>query len=97
MEIRQEIDDRKLTFYLEDERERLGEIHSIFAGKDKVIIEHTEVAEKHEGKGLGKKLIQAVIDYVQEHDLKLIPLCPYANAFFKKNYDTYKDLLWSIN
>lgn len=97
MHVQQEGDSKKIVFYIEDNGQRIAEIHSIFAGGDKIIIEHTEVNESHEGKGLGKILVLAVIDYIKENNLKVIPLCPYANAFFKKNYDTYKDLIWSIN
>lgn len=96
MEILKQGDDKKITFYMEENGKRIAEIHSIFAGGDKIIIEHTEVNEDYEGKGLGKMLVLAVIDYVKENNIKVIPLCPYANGFFKKNYETYKDILWSL-
>lgn len=96
MQVLQETNDKRGSFYIEENGKRVGTIEYVFAGGDKFIIEHTEVDESQEGKGLGKILVQATIDYAREHNYKIIPLCPYAHAFFKKRMDEFGDLLWKL-
>ncbi|MCL1672009.1 GNAT family N-acetyltransferase [Elizabethkingia ursingii] len=62
------------------------------AGEDKIIIDHTEVDEAFGGKGIGKQLVNAGVDYARENNIKIIPLCPYANRVLHSS-DEYKDIL----
>jgi len=57
-----------------------------------MIIDHTEVIEKHEGKGIGKQLVITAIDFARQHGMKVLPICPFANAIMAKAVE-YKDLL----
>jgi len=50
-----------------------------------IIIDHTEVSDEARGTGLGEKLVKAIVDYAEEHEQKIMPLCPFANAQFKKH------------
>lgn len=95
MHVQQEGDDKKARFFIEENGVRIGNIEYVFAGTDKFIIEHTEVNEGHEGKGIGKILVEAAVDYARANNLKIIPLCPYANALFKKRAGEFADVLWS--
>ena len=52
------------------------------AGPSKMVIEHTEVDEAYEGKGLGRQLVKAGVNYSREHEIKILPLCPYAKRLF---------------
>jgi predicted GNAT family acetyltransferase len=54
------------------------------AGTEKMIIEHTEVDASLEGKGVGKKLLETLVQYVRQESIRVIPLCPFANATFKR-------------
>ena len=63
---------------------KLGEMAYVMAGEHKLIIEHTEVDDSLGGQGVGKKLLTELVKYVREHDIKVLPLCPFANAMFKK-------------
>jgi predicted GNAT family acetyltransferase len=47
---------------------------------NKMIIEHTEVDESLEGKGVGKQLVYTAVEYARNHNLKIVPLCPFAKA-----------------
>lgn len=87
----QEGDDKKARFYIEEDGVRIANMEYVYAGTDKFIIEHTEVNETHEGRGLGKLLVNAAVEYAREKDMKIIPLCPYAHATFEKTPD-YKDV-----
>lgn len=57
----------------------------VFAGNDKLIIDHTEVNPGNNGKGYGKKLAESAVAFALERNMKIIPLCPFAKSVFDKN------------
>ncbi len=52
---------------------------------DGIYLVHTEVPHSLEGHGLGTKLVELVLEYVEKKGLKLIPLCPFVAAYLKKH------------
>lgn len=54
---------------------------------DFIIIDHTEVESGFEGRGVGKQLLYKVVEMARDKGLKILPLCPFANAMFKKLTD----------
>lgn len=46
---------------------------------------HTEVPDELAGKGLAAYIAKYVLDYAQEHQLKVKPYCPYINAYINKH------------
>lgn len=91
MVVQHEGDGKKARFFLEDGDKRIALMEYVYAGADKIIIEHTEVDTNYEGKGLGKLLVAAAVEMAREKGIKIIPLCPYANAQFRRMPD-YKDV-----
>jgi len=82
-------------FFIDEDGEELG--HMEVAVTDKHLIAyHTEVAPKAEGKGLAKQLLNNMVDYARSHHLKVIALCPYVHAQFKRHEDEYNDI-WEKN
>ena len=64
---------------------------------DKMIIEHTEVSDELKGQNVGYQLVHTAVEYARTHNIKIVPLCPFANAVFKKKPE-YADVLYtSIN
>lgn len=53
---------------------------------------HTEVDPEHEGKGFAKILLERLVSYARENDLKIVPLCPYVHLQFKRHPDEYNDV-----
>ncbi|MEM8897116.1 MAG: GNAT family N-acetyltransferase [Bacteroidota bacterium] len=53
-------------------------------GTDFIIIDHTEVEPEFKGQSVGKQLLFKLVEDVREKNLKVLPLCPFANAMFKK-------------
>jgi len=83
------------AFFIMNGDEQLGEmVVGISAGN--LTVYHTEVAAKAEGKGLAKSLLVAMVEYARKNGLKVIPLCPYVHAQFKRHPQEYADL-WSEN
>ncbi|OVE58733.1 MULTISPECIES: GNAT family N-acetyltransferase [Chryseobacterium] len=60
--------------------------------KDKLTVYHTEVNEEFEGRGFAKILLEKLVSYARENQLKIVPLCPYVHAQFKRRPDEYSDV-----
>jgi uncharacterized protein len=54
---------------------------------DFIIIDHTEVEPEFKGKGIGKKMLYEFVKVARQKDVKILPLCSFANAMFKKSED----------
>ena len=61
-------------------------------GSTRFIIDHTEVDDAYRGQGIGLQLLEAVVTYARSEELKVIPLCPYAQAQFRK-HEELRDVL----
>lgn len=93
MEVKHEQNGSKGVFFIEEQNRRIAQLVYVFAGETKFIIEHTEVKPGNEGKGLGKLLVQAAVDFARLKNYKILPLCPYAKAVFEKT-ESFKDVLF---
>lgn len=91
-EIKHAQDEKGGSFYYEAEGKQLAAMVYVMAGAQKMIIEHTEVDDSLKGQGIGKKLQAELVNYVRAHDIKVIPLCPFANATFQKTKE-WQDVL----
>lgn len=49
------------------------------------ILTHVEADPALRGTGAAPRLMQAIVDYARAHDLKLIPRCSYAVAWFRRH------------
>ncbi|GAB3885175.1 GNAT family N-acetyltransferase [Spirosoma agri] len=48
---------------------------------------HTEVDPSLEGKGVGSHLVEGVLTYVEQNNLKIVPLCPFISVYIKRHPD----------
>lgn len=55
-------------------------------------ITHTVVNPIYGGKGIAGELLNKVVDYAKENDIKLIPSCSYARKKFNENPEKYGDV-----
>ncbi|MFB3387150.1 GNAT family N-acetyltransferase [Flavobacterium sp. LAR06] len=94
MEINQINDIRKGYFEAIEDGKEAGKMTYTWAGDSKFIIDHTEVNEGFNGKGVGKKLVMKAVEYARNNNLKIIPLCPFAKSVFDKTEDI-RDVLFS--
>ncbi|WP_308993592.1 GNAT family N-acetyltransferase [Mariniflexile litorale] len=93
MEVKHNDNGKKGMFYVEIDGKREAEMTYSHANPDKIIIDHTEVSEVLKGQGVGYKLVDAAVEYLRVNNLKVIPLCTFAHAVFKKKHDEYADVL----
>ena len=85
----------KGKFYITEGTGQIGEMVISISGND-LTAHHTEVDPKYEGKGFAKELLKAMVAHARENELKVIPLCPYVLAQFKRNAEEYQDV-WKKN
>jgi len=71
-------------FFVGEENEPLAEMTYKMADPAKMIIEHTEVSDALRGQKVGYLLVDAAVEYARAKNIKITPLCPFANAVFKK-------------
>lgn len=57
------------------------------AGENHIIINHTEINPDFKGKSVGKQLLYKIVEMAREKNIKITPVCPFANAMFKKLTD----------
>jgi predicted GNAT family acetyltransferase len=79
------------AFLIMDGAEQLGEMVVSIAGEN-LTVYHTEVATQAEGKGVAKKMLTAMVEHARKNNLKVIPLCPYVHAQFKRHPGDYADV-----
>lgn len=80
------------NFEVLQDGKRAGMMTYTWAGDDKFIIDHTEVAEQYGGLGLGKKLVEAAVTFAREKSVKIIPLCTFAKKTIDKE-EEFQDVL----
>lgn len=84
--------DSKGMFFVEINGNILAEMTYTMPSPVLMIIDHTEVSEELKGKSIGYQLVHTAVEYARSHNLKIIPLCPFANSVFKKKAE-YADVL----
>ncbi|AZQ44095.1 GNAT family N-acetyltransferase [Nonlabens ponticola] len=75
-----------------EDGKRAGVMTYSIPGSDFIIIDHTEVEDDFAGKSVGKELLYKIVEMAREKDIKILPLCPFAAAMFKK-LDDIQDVL----
>lgn len=88
-----EQDAKGLAMARQDGR-RTGAMTYSIAGEHLIIIDHTEVDPAFKGQQIGQRLLYRIVEMAREKDIKIIPLCPFAAAQFKK-LDAIQDVLES--
>jgi predicted GNAT family acetyltransferase len=80
-----EFNEKNGNFNITTEGRKIALMTFVFAGPDKIIIDHTEVSPAFNGKGLGKKLVEKAVEIAREKNWTIVPLCPFAKKTFDKN------------
>lgn len=60
--------------------------------QNEIFLTHTEVPQELEGKGIGSKLVKAVLDYIKEENWTVYPTCPFIASYIKK-HEEYQNLV----
>ena len=78
MDIQHQYDATQGEFFIVDEQQRkIAELTYFFVDAQTINATHTFVSEVLRGQGVEDKLYQALLTFVREKQLKLIPTCSY--------------------
>lgn len=78
-------DGHRGSFFIEQDGKRLAELTYSRANAALVIIDHTEVSKELAGQGMGRKLLDAAVQWARQTHTKVVATCPFANAQFAKD------------
>jgi uncharacterized protein len=84
MTIKHTQNEKKGYFFVGEEDDRKAEMTYTLPFPGKMIIDHTEVSDELRGQNVGYQLVFAAVEYARVNNMKIIPLCPFANSVFKK-------------
>ncbi len=84
MNIQNEEQGAKGAFFIEKDGEWIAEMTYRKMGADRIIIDHTEVDDQLKGKGVGKKLVEAGVNFARENNLKIVPQCVFAKKIIDR-------------
>ena len=87
MEIKLIEDQAKGYAIAKENEEQAGKITYSVDSADFIIIDHTEVSLSFRDKDVGKQLLYKIMEVAREKNIKIMPLCPFAAAMFKKLTD----------
>jgi uncharacterized protein len=82
-------------FFVADAEEVVAKM-DIAVIKENLVVYHTEVSEKLRGLGIAPKLLNRLVEYARSNQLKIVPLCPFVLAQFKRHPEQYEDV-WNKN
>jgi predicted GNAT family acetyltransferase len=73
------------AFYVEAGGERLAELTYSRPSERTAVLEHTSVSDRLGGRGVGKRLVLAAVEWARRTGTKLTPVCSYASSVFRKD------------
>lgn len=59
---------------------QVGKLTYSIASPTLIIADHTGVPDALRGKGVGKQLVERMVDDARSQGVKITPLCPFVNA-----------------
>lgn len=78
-------------FTVTEDSEELGYLSYVPNGSV-LTVDHTEVSPKLEGQGIGKKLVERVVQYARDEGKTIDAQCPFASGVIDKTPE-FQDIL----
>ena len=75
----------KGAFFCQSEGRRVAEMTYSRTNSTMIIVDHTDVDASLSGQGVGRKLLNALVQWARATGTKVVPLCPFAKAQFNKD------------
>jgi predicted GNAT family acetyltransferase len=79
------------AFVLEENGARDAEMVVSINGST-MTVHHTEVSERLRGKGVAGELLNTMVQYARDHNLKVVPRCAFVHTAFQRHPDQYEDV-----
>ncbi len=59
---------------------------------ERIALNHTEILDAFEGKGVGSALVARMLDDLRERKLEVLPFCPFVRGYIQRHPD-YRDVV----
>ena len=92
MHIQHKEKDSRGKFFIEQDGTVIAEMTYSIPQPGQMVIKHTEVNEELRGREYGHMLVQEAVAYARAHHIKIVPVCVFAKAVFKRE-PGYSDVL----
>ena len=79
-------------FIGDNEAEPIAEITYKPKDAQTIIVDHTYVSEELRGQGIAGKLVEVIVNFARDEDLKIVPLCPYVKTKME-NTEAYHNFI----
>lgn len=86
-EIKLEESETKGRYVYQEDGKPEAEMTFSKAGEHLLIIDHTGVPIDYKGEGVGRHLVTRAVEDARNKGKKILPLCPFAAAEFRKHPD----------
>lgn len=73
------------AFFVDVGGERLAEMTYTRPSEGRAVIDHTKVSDRLGGRGVGKRLVVAGVEWARRTGTKITPHCSYARAVIQKD------------
>lgn len=79
-------DQKRGVFFLNNAQgKRIAEITYIWSNPQTIIANHTWVDDSLRGQGVAKKLLDTLVQFARDQQLKIIATCSYVDVIFKRD------------
>ena len=65
--------------------ERVAEITYVWSSEYTVIANHTWVDDSLRGQGVARQLLDFLVEFAREKNLKILPTCSYVEVMFRRD------------
>ena len=65
--------------------QRIAEISYVWSGEHKIIANHTWVDDSLRGQGVARQLLDVLVAFAREKNLKIVATCSYVDVMFRRD------------
>ena len=72
-------------FAVNEQGKRIAEISYVWSGEHKIIANHTWVDDSLRGQGVARQLLDVLVAFAREKNLKIVGTCSYVDVMFRRD------------
>lgn len=72
-------------FAVDASGQRIAEISYVWNGEHKIIANHTWVDDSLRGQGIARQLLDVLVAFAREKNLKVVGTCSYVDVMFRRD------------
>ncbi|MFV5503558.1 GNAT family N-acetyltransferase [Acinetobacter sp. 226] len=85
MDIQHQDSKRGGVFFMEENGRCLAEITYQWHDASTIVADHTWVDNSLRGQGIARKMLDVLVDFARQKQLKIVPQCSYVDVMFKRD------------